>query len=151
MSPKDMRGQDAEMVKPWLYGIYIAGCVLAMGIAVITCIDLAKSDLDEQLAGDPDVFPRWLYGLSITAFYLIGLCYGFIKWFFLGDVEPEVQTVEEYHMDWNMLTFFTASLMVFIFSMVKNFDYIFLFASVFTMQVCLVFLQIILAWFKKNT
>jgi len=141
--------EEADIL-PWLNAMYYLDCIVALVTAVFTCIDLSTSSQEQQISGEPETFPRFIYIGLIATFYALAIMYAFLKWYYFGDIQRETYSIEEHNKDWNILTFTIVSLPVILYALIVNLNNTFIIAAMFTMQVCCVSVLILFSWIKSG-
>lgn len=131
--------------------LYLWGCFLAIVIVFLTCIELSSSTIYEQYAGETTLIPKWVYIFMLSMFYLSGIVYGTLKWYFtIDDSSPHIMDTEDYNIDWNVLSFFATTFIIFVFVAADDMRGIFIFAMTFTMAVFCSVLLILFSVIKKK-
>ena len=135
---------------------YIITIILGILILAFTVTDLITSDLVEQMTGHTHTFPRNLYIVMISAFYTTGFVYAAANWFFNYEdglrqgVAYKNESIFRQNMTWNLTTFFITSFMFFLYTVISVLDFIFIFATVFSLQVCCCCCLVILSLSKES-
>ena len=125
--------------------------MLAIVIVFLTCIELSASTDYEQYTSTTTLFPKWVYMFMISLFYLSGFVYGILKWYYMiDDNDPNLMDTEHYNMDWNTLSFFATTFVIFVFMAADDMQWVFIFSMTFTMAVICSVLLVFLSVVKNN-
>ena len=122
-------------VRFWLKIIYVIICLTAVWITLMTCIDIEHVVLTQEMGSEGNIFPDSVYIVFLSFFYVGGVLYVFLKWYYITDFDCTTLSVEDENMQWNMVTFFFISIVLFFFSLISDNAPIFIFVTMFSMQV----------------
>lgn len=136
---------------------YTITIILGLLILAFTVTDLITSSVADQISGNTTTFSKNVYIALISTFYVMGILYAVVHWFFtyedasMTQREPSSrdQSIFRQNMTWNLTTFFITSFMFFLYTIISVLDFIFVFSVVFSIQVCCCGCLVILSLSKE--
>ena len=114
---------------------YFACLILAVAIAIFASVDTSTTSVDNQFSGNLTTFSKNGLLVLLSLFYAACFLHALVKWFYIYAPHAEDLPVSVLNMNWNFSSFFGASFLFLLFTVIQSSDKIFLFAIVYTIQV----------------